>query len=92
MSQPQPAPTAPASSPAQGRRSGLDAYYKDWEKRAAAAHATSKAHDWSGVDFSKISSKDVRVEFGPMFTEEQFKQYQAQNQANKNEKKFSPGR
>lgn len=85
MSPEKPPPPAPEKRPA------LDAYYRDWEKRAAEMKEKSAAFDWSKVDFAKIKPGDISMHMGPMLSEDQFRQYQARRQAEaqKTQKKFS---
>lgn len=68
---------------------GLDKYYKDWEKRAGSMNTTAQPAniDWSKLDVSKLMTDGMGVRIGAPLTEEQFKEYQAQ----KTQKKFSPG-
>ncbi len=76
-----PAPAAaaqPAAAQAPPPRSALDAYYTDWEQKVKAMNAASAAVDWSKYDFSKLSPKDLSVQFGPMLTEEEFKKVRRQ--------------
>lgn len=50
-------------------------HHKDWARAVAGMKTQSAAIDWSRVDFSQLQASDVGVKFGPLLTEEQFKQY-----------------
>lgn len=67
--------TVAASKHAAGPRGSLNDYYSQWEKKVAGMSAASAATDWSKTDFSKLTARDIGVNFGPPMTEEQFKQY-----------------
>lgn len=60
-------------------RVALDKYYSDWEAKMKSMQEGARAVDWSAVDFSKLRPSDLAVQFGPMLTEEQFKEYRKNN-------------
>ncbi len=64
---------------------GADAV-ADWVRHVATMNEQARGVDWSKVDWSKLQAKDVGVRFGPIMTEEQFREYrrrQASTQAGK---------
>ena len=60
---------APANKP-QADAPKRDQYYKDWERRAAAALAKEGITDWS-----QLKPSDIAVQFGKPLTAEQFAEY-----------------
>ena len=61
-----PAPAAPEQRPDE---------FKQWRAQVAEMKARAASVDWSKVDFSKLAPRDIGVQFGPMLTEEQFREY-----------------
>lgn len=47
----------------------------EWERTVASMRAKAQGVDWSKVDWSKLTAKDVGVQIGPMMTREQFEEY-----------------
>lgn len=76
--QPTAPPPPPPPPPGQGSGAGLSEYYASWEKRVRDMNESSAGVDWSGMDMSKLKAKDIGVRFGPMLTEEQFRELRAQ--------------
>lgn len=50
----------------------------DWQKGVQAMKDRSGAVDWSKVDWSGLTAKDVGYKLGPVMTEEQFAEYRKQ--------------
>lgn len=48
----------------------------EWMRAAQAMKARSAAVDWGKADWSKLQPSDIGVHFGPMMSEEEFKEYQ----------------
>lgn len=68
-------PKAPPPPPPKKASSSLDEHYKQWERKVAGMKLEASAVDWSKVDLSKLQPSDIGVHFGPMMTEEQFREY-----------------
>lgn len=60
----------PAATPADPAAAGAA-----WAATVQAMRAKAAGIDWSKVDWSKLSAKDIGVQFGPVMTEEQFREY-----------------
>ena len=47
-----------------------------WQDNVSAMRQAAQGIDWSGMDWSKLTARDIGVQFGPPMTEAQFKEYQ----------------
>ena len=46
-----------------------------WQAATHQMRQASAGVDWSGVDWSKLTGKDVGVRFGPVMSEAEFAEY-----------------
>lgn len=47
----------------------------EWERMVSSMRAKAQGVDWTRVDWSKLTAKDVGVQMGPLMTREQFEEY-----------------
>ena len=50
-----------------------------WERHVRDMRSRTSGIDWSNVDFSKLTAKDIGVHLGPPMTKEQFDEYRKRN-------------
>lgn len=69
------APAAPAHHQQQQPPRSVNEFYAQWERQVAGMKARAAGIDWSRVDLSRLQPSDIGVQFGPMMSEEQFREY-----------------